>query len=125
MSLLGDIDKKYQITEESLKELGFKKVYEGGGESGYWSYIYKLKYDTSIEYWDKDYNGPAHAGGIRLNGKVFVCGTMYDSSSSSIRKMQYTSYIMNVENMMDIMSIIDNVKQGKVPSYVKSYNIYH
>ena len=125
MSLLGDIEKNYQITEESLKELGFEKVYEGGDISGYWSYIYKLRYDTSIEYWDKDYNGPAHAGGIRLNGKVFVCGTMYDSSASSARKMQYTSYIMNVENMMDMMSIIDNTKQGKVPSYVKPYNIYH
>lgn len=125
MSLLGDIEKNYQITEESLKELGFGKVYEGCNSSGYWSYICRLKYDTYIEYWDKDYKGPAHAGGIRLNGKVFVCGTMYDSSASSARKMQYTSYIMNVENMMDIMSILDNAKQGKVPSYVKPYNIYH
>lgn len=124
MSLLGDIEKDYQITEESLKELGFGKVYEGC-TNDCWSYICRLKYDTYIEYWDKDYKGPAHAGGIRLNGKVFVCGTMYDSSSSSARKMQYTSYIMNVENMMDIMSILDNAKQGKVPSYVKPYNIYH
>ena len=125
MSLLEDIDKKYQITEESLKELGFEKVFEGGDISGYWSYIYRPKYDILVEYWDKDYKGLAHAGGIRLNGKVFVCGTMYDSSASSVRKMQYTSYIMNVENMMDIMSILDNAKQGKVPSYVKPYYIYH
>ena len=34
MSLLEDIDKKYQITEESLKELGFEKVFEGGEMSG-------------------------------------------------------------------------------------------
>ncbi len=30
-----------------------------------------------------------------------------------------------MENMMDIMSILDNAKQGKVPSYVKPYYIYH
>lgn len=120
MSLLENVDKKYQITEESLKELGFKKRYEHG-TGNYWSYEYRPKYDSCIEYWDKDYKGPAHAGGIPLNGKVFVSGTMYHSS---LRKKQFISYIMDVGDMIDMMSILDNVKQEKVPSYIELDNIF-
>ena len=121
MSLLGDIEQDYQITEDSLKEVGFKKRQECGPDGTHYYYDCRLNPDISIEYWMKDYKGQVHAGGIPLNGKVFVSGTMY---VPSLQRKRFVSYIMEMYDMLSIVSILDNVKNAKVPSYVKSDDIF-
>lgn len=121
MSLLGDIEQDYQITEDSLKEVGFKKRQECGSDGTHYYYECRLNQDVSIEYWMKDYKGPTHAGGVPLNGKVFVSGTMYHST---LRKKQFISYIMEMCDMLSIISILDNAKDAKVPSYIELDNIF-
>lgn len=121
MSLLGDIENDHPITEDSLKEVGFKKRQECGPDGTHYYYDCRLNPDISIEYWMKDYKGQVHAGGIPLNGKVFVSGTMY---VPSLQRKRFVSYIMEMYDMLSIVSILDNVKNAKVPSYVKSDAIF-
>lgn len=121
MSLLGDVENDRQITEDSLKEVGFKKRQECGSSEIHYYYECRLNHDISIEYWMKDYKGPTHAGGTPLNGKVFVSGTMY---VPTLQRKRFVSYIMEVQDMFSMMAILDNARQEKVPSYVKSDDIF-